>query len=89
MLLLLSCFSHVQLFVTPWIVACQAPLSMGFPQQEYWSRLPCPPPGHLPEPGIKPTSPVSQVDFIPAEPSGKPKYVCVYIYVCVCVCVYY
>ena len=40
-------------------VACQAPLSMGFIRQEYWSRLPCPPPGHLPDPGIKPTSPAS------------------------------
>ena len=40
--------SHVWLFVTPWTVACQAPLSMGFSRQEYWSRLPCPPPGDLP-----------------------------------------
>ena len=40
----LSCFSRVQLFVTLWIVACQAPLSMGFSRQQYWSRLPCPPP---------------------------------------------
>ena len=59
MLLLLSCFSHVRLFVTRWAVARQAPLSMGIPQQEYWSRLPCPPPGRLPDLGIKPTSPVS------------------------------
>ena len=46
--------SHVRLFVTPWIVAHQAPLSMGFSRQEYWSGLPFPPPGHLPNPGIKP-----------------------------------
>ena len=52
---LLSC---VQLFVTPWTVACQAPLSMGFSQQAYWSGLPCPFPGDLPNPGIEPTSPV-------------------------------
>ena len=45
---LLSRFSYVQLFVTPWTVACQAPLSMAFSRQEYWSGLPCPPPGDLP-----------------------------------------
>ena len=50
---------HVQLFVTPWTVACQAPLSMGFSRQEYWSGLPCPPPGDLPDPGIKPASFIS------------------------------
>ena len=43
-------------FVTPWTVACQAPLSMGFPKQEYWSGLPFLPPGDLPDPGIKPAS---------------------------------
>ena len=42
----------VQLFVAPWTVACQASLSMGFPREEYWSGLPCPPPGALPDPGI-------------------------------------
>ena len=47
---------HVQLFTTPWTVACQAPLSMGFSQQEYWSGVPCPPPGDLPNPGIEPAS---------------------------------
>ena len=55
-LCVLSHFSHVQLFVTPWTVAHQAPLSMGFSRQEYWSGLPCPPPGDLPDPGIKPES---------------------------------
>ena len=53
---MLSCFSRVWLFATPWTSACQAPLSMGFPRQEYWSGLPCPPPGDLPDPGIKPES---------------------------------
>ena len=48
-----SCFSHVQLFATLWTVACQAPLSMGFSRQEYWSGLPSPTPGDLPNPGIK------------------------------------
>ena len=51
-----SCFSRVQLFVTPWTVAHQAPLSWGFSRQEYWSGLPCPPPGDPPNPGIEPTS---------------------------------
>ena len=48
-----SHFSHVQLFVTLWTVACQPPLSMGFSRWEHWSRLPCPPPGDLPNPGIE------------------------------------
>ena len=52
----LSCFSRVQLFATPWTVAHQAPLSMGFSRQEYWSGLPFPFPGDLPDPGIEPTS---------------------------------
>ena len=49
--------SHVQLFVILWIVACQAPLSIEFCRQEYWSGLPFPPPGDLPDPGIEPASP--------------------------------
>ena len=53
---LLSRFNHVRLFATPWTVACQAPLSMGFSRQEHWSGLPCPPPGNLPNPGIEPSS---------------------------------
>ena len=53
---MLSCFSHVQFFVTPWTVTCQAPLSMEFSRQEYWSGLPCYPPGDLPDPGIEPMS---------------------------------
>ena len=52
----LSHFSCVQLFVTPWAVACQAPLSMEFSRQEYWSMVPFPPPGDLADPGIKQAS---------------------------------
>ena len=51
-----SCFSCVRLFATLWTIACQALLSMGFSRQEYWSGLPCPPPGDLPNSGIKPMS---------------------------------
>ena len=64
--------SHVWLFETLWTVACQGPLSMGFAKQEYWSRLPCPSPGDLPSPGIKPGSPAMQADPLPSEPPGKP-----------------
>ena len=56
--------SHVQFFVTPWTVACQAPLSMGFSTQKYWSGLPCPPPGDLHDAGMEPTSPASQVNSL-------------------------
>ena len=55
----LSRFSCVQLFSSLWSVARQAPLSMGFSRQEYWSGLPCPPPGDLPDPGIEPASVMS------------------------------
>ena len=61
---MLNHFSRVQLFVTLWPVAHQAPLSMGFSRQEYWSGLPCPPPGDLPDPGIKPGSPALQADSL-------------------------
>ena len=57
LLLLLGRFSRVRLCATPWTVARQAPPSMGFSRQEYWSGLPFPSPGHLPDPGIKPVSP--------------------------------
>ena len=53
---MLTHFSHVRFFVTLWTVALQAPLSMEFSRQESWSGLPCPPPGDLPDPGIKPMS---------------------------------
>ena len=51
---MLSCFSCISLFATLWTLAHQAPLFMGFSRQEYWSEFPCPPPGDLPDPGIKP-----------------------------------
>ena len=64
--------SHVRLFVTPWTVAYQAPPSMGFSRQEYWSGLPFPSPGDLPKPGIEPVSSALQTDTLPSEPPGKP-----------------
>ena len=69
--------THVQLFATPWTVTYQAPLPMEFSRQEYWRGLPFPPPGDLPDPGIKPTSPASpafQADSLPSEPSRKPTW---------------
>ena len=63
--------SHVQLFVTPWTIACQAPLSTEISRQEYWSGLSFPSPGDLPNPGIKPGSPALQADFLLCEPLGK------------------
>ena len=66
--------SHVQLFVTPWAVDCKAPLPMEFSRQEYWSRLPFPSLGDLPDPKIQPVSLVSptlQADSLPTEPPGK------------------
>ena len=68
-------FSPVQFFVTPWIVAHQASLSMRLSRQEYWSGLPLPPPGNLPDPGIEPESPASPAladRFFTTEPPGKP-----------------
>ena len=64
--------SHVRLFVTPWTVAYQAPPSMEISRQEYWSGLPFPSPGDLPDPGIEPRSPTLQADALPSEPPGKP-----------------
>ena len=60
--------NRVQLFVTPWTVAYQAPLSMGFSRQEYWSGLPFPSPGDLPNPGIEPGSPAFQADALTSQP---------------------
>ena len=65
--MMVSSLSHVRLFVTPWMVACQAPLSMGFSRQEYWSRLPFPSPGDLLNPEIEPRSPALQADSLPTE----------------------
>ena len=61
-------------FTTPWAVAHQAPLFMGFSRQEYSSGLPFPSPGDLPDPGIEPTSPVSSIGrhILTPEPPGKP-----------------
>ena len=65
------------LFATLWTIAHQAPLSMGFSRQEYWSGLPCSPPGDLPNPGIEPTSLISaawQMGPLPPVPPGKPQW---------------
>ena len=59
--------------MTLWTVAHQAPLSMGFSRQEYWSELPCSSAGDLPDPGIKPGSPALQADSLPSKTPGKPK----------------
>ena len=72
-LCMLSHVSHVWLFAALWIAALQVPLSMGFSRQEYWSGLPCPSPGDLPHPGIKPRSLASWADSLLSEPPGKPK----------------
>ena len=63
--------SRVRLFATPWTVAYQAPPSMGFSRQEYWSGLPFPSPGDLPDPGIEPWSPAFQADTLTSEPPGE------------------
>ena len=72
--------SHVQLFATTRTTACQPPLSMGFSRQEYWSGLPFPPPGPLPNPGIEPTSPAWAGGFFTTEPPGKPSHNFRYFY---------
>ena len=61
----------LQSCLTLWTVACQAPLSMGVSRKKYWSGLSCPPPGDLPDPGIKPTLPALQAVSLPTEPPGK------------------
>ena len=68
--------SHVRLFVTPWDVAYQASLSMGFSRQGYWNGLPLPSPGDLPNPGIEPSSPTLQADALSSEPPGGDIYIC-------------
>ena len=71
-----ACAQLCPLSVTPWAAARQAPLSMAFSKQEYWSGLPCLPPGDLPNPGIEPTSPEApalQVDSLPLSYQGSPK----------------
>ena len=74
---MLSCFSQVQFFATLQTVARQAPLSMGFSRQGYWSGLLCPPPGDIPNPGTEPwfpRAPALLADSSPSEPPGKPQY---------------
>ena len=63
---------HVRLFMTPWTIAHQAPQSMGFPKQEYWSGLPFPPPRYLPDPGIEPESPALAGRFFTTESPRNP-----------------
>ena len=63
----------VWLFATPWTVAHQAPRFLGFSSHKYWSGLPFPSPGNLPDPGIEPGSPTLQADALPSEPPGKPR----------------
>ena len=58
-------------FATPWTVAYQSPLSMGFSRQDYWSELPFPSPGDLPNPGMEPASPILADGFFTTEPPGK------------------
>ena len=82
------CFSHFKgladglvaksclTLVTPWTVARQAPLSKGFPRQDYWSGLPFPSPGDLPDPGVEPKSPTLQADSLPTETQGSPQGAC-------------
>ena len=73
---MLLLFSHSVVFdslVTPWTVACQAPLAMGFPRQEYWSELPFLSSGDLPDPGMEPASPELTGRFFTIEPPGKSK----------------
>ena len=83
------------IFVTPWTVAHQASLTLGFPKREYWRGLPFPPPGDLPSPGIESGSPTLQVDFVlltelPKKPMYLSVYLCIYlsIYICVYICLY-
>ena len=70
--------SSIQLFETPWTIVHQAPLSMDFSRQEYWSGLPFPTPGGLPDPGIKPESPALAGGCFTTAPPGKPTELCVY-----------
>ena len=72
LIMLFNCSVMSDSFVTPWTVACQAPLSMGFSRQESWSGLPFPSPGDLLDPGIEPMSPALAGGFFTAETPWKP-----------------
>ena len=78
--------SRVRLFATPWTVAYQAPPSMGFARQEYWSGLPFPSPGDLPGPGIEPGSPTLEADALTSDSPGKPRLVCSLLYLILIKC---
>ena len=88
-------FSPVHLFATPWTEALQAPLSMGLSGKEYWSELPRPPPGDIPDPGVEPASLMSPAlvgGFFTTSAAWEAHvcvYVCMSIYVCMCVCLNY
>ena len=91
LLVLFSCSVMSNCFAISWTVAQQAPLSMEFSRQEYWSRLPFPSPGYYPNLGIKPVYPTLQADSLPSEPSGKPSnitYFKYYIIVIKCTNIY-
>ena len=79
---MLSCLVVSDSFVTPWSVAHQPPLSTGVSRKEYWSGLPCPPPGDLPNPEIEPGSPALQAASLPAELPGKPEFVYTHLQIC-------
>ena len=66
--------SRIRLLATPWTAAYQVPLPMGFSRQGYWSGLPFPSPGDLPDPGIEPGSPALEADALTSEPPGKPTF---------------
>ena len=76
--------SHVQLFATPQTVACQAPLSMEFPKQEYWTGQPFPSPGDLPNLRIEARSPALHVDSLLSEPAAKPHLYNIHTYIHIC-----
>ena len=77
----LSHTNHIRTLVNPWTAACQAPLSMGFPKQEYWSGLPFPSPGTLPDLEIELTSPALQVNSLLLSHQGRLKFI-LDLYIC-------
>ena len=70
--------------MTPWTIACQAPLSMEFSRKEYWNGLLFPSPGDLPDPGVDPWSLTLSADFFPGKSPGKPNPILHYYYCCCC-----